>query len=99
MCDIYIYLQAKQICYISLQSKCDKIYRKLYYVLMKNAIKLDVPYRSQLDNEVNPTGACNVTSVAMCLLWGGVTLQCQEVQLEDELYGYMEKRNLNRHDD
>ncbi|WP_293282361.1 C39 family peptidase [Microcoleus sp. PH2017_36_ELK_O_B] len=38
---------------------------------MKNFVKLDVPYLSQLDNKRNPTGSCNVTSVAMCLLWGG----------------------------
>ncbi|MCC3445780.1 MAG: C39 family peptidase, partial [Microcoleus sp. PH2017_03_ELD_O_A] len=64
---------------------------------MKNSVKLDVPYLSQLDNKRNPTGSCNVTSVAMCLLWGGVRPQCQGIQLEDELYAYMEKRRLDRH--
>ncbi|MCC3447456.1 MAG: C39 family peptidase [Microcoleus sp. PH2017_39_LGB_O_B] len=64
---------------------------------MKNFVKLDVPYLSQLDNKRNPTGSCNVTSVAMCLLWGGVTPHQQGIQLEDELYGYMEKRRLDRH--
>lgn len=64
---------------------------------MSKDVKLDVPYLSQLDNNLNPTGACNVTSVAMCLLWGGVTPQSKEVQLEDELYRYMESRRLSRH--
>ncbi|MEG3842598.1 C39 family peptidase [Microcoleus sp. herbarium14] len=64
---------------------------------MSNTVKLDILYRSQRDNALNPTGACNVTSVAMCLLWGGVTPQNKKVQLEDELYRYMESRQLSRH--
>lgn len=64
---------------------------------MSNVVKLDVPYRSQIDNRHNPGGSCNVTSVAMCLLWGDVTSRDKKVQLEDELYDYMETNNLNRH--
>lgn len=64
---------------------------------MQNVVKLDVPYLSQLDNGSNPTGSCNVTSVAMCLLWGGATPRNKNVQLEDELYAYMESRGLSRH--
>lgn len=32
---------------------------------------LQVPYRSQRDNVENPTGSCNVTSIALCLLFLG----------------------------
>ncbi|MEG4323653.1 MULTISPECIES: C39 family peptidase [unclassified Microcoleus] len=64
---------------------------------MKNSVKLAVPYKSQLDNALNPGGACNVTSIAMCLEYLGVTPLRQNIQIEDELYAYMESRNLNRH--
>lgn len=80
-------------CNISLQYKCNLC----SISVMKNFVKLDVPYRSQLDNVFNPFGACNVTSVAMCLLWGGIASQDKKVQPEDKLYQYMESRNLNRH--
>ena len=65
---------------------------------MKNTVKLAVPYLSQLNNTENPTGSCNVTSVAMCLLWGGIAPQNKNTQLEDELYRYMENKGLSRHD-
>jgi uncharacterized protein YvpB len=60
------------------------------------AIKLNVPYKSQLDNEFNPTGACNVTSIAMCLAYFGIEPQ-ELPQLEDELYQYIERKGLSRH--
>jgi uncharacterized protein YvpB len=65
--------------------------------MLKAAVRLKVPYKSQRDNTLNPSGSCNVTSVAMCLAWAGVTPQSKNVQLEDELYQYMEARNLSRH--
>lgn len=56
----------------------------------------NVPFKSQLDNRFNPTGACNVTSIAMCLAGLGVKPK-NDRQLEDELYKYMESNGLNRH--
>lgn len=61
------------------------------------SIKLNVPYFSQLDNKENPYGACNVTSVAMCLAYFGVKSKNPKEQLEDELYHYMEDKGLSRH--
>jgi hypothetical protein len=62
-----------------------------------NAVKLPVPYKSQLDNVVNPKGACNVTCVAMCLSFFGVEAIAKNVQLEDELYERMVRKGLDRH--
>lgn len=61
---------------------------------------LNVPYLWQLDNEYNPRGACNVTSLAMCLkfLEKPRKLGYEKIkQFEDELYQYMENSNLSRH--
>jgi len=60
-------------------------------------INLDVPYRSQRDNEYNPSGSCNVSSVAMCLLYYGVKPANPNEQLEDELYRYCLDHGLDRH--
>jgi uncharacterized protein YvpB len=60
------------------------------------SIKLSVPYKSQLDNRLNPTGACNVTSIAMCLAYLGVKPEGVD-QLEDELFQYIENKGLSRH--
>jgi uncharacterized protein YvpB len=64
------------------------------------SIKLEVPYRSQMNNALNPTGACNVTSIAMCLLYFGIQPRQPDKfpQFEDELYDYTEQAGLNRHD-
>lgn len=58
---------------------------------------LQVPYRSQRDNVENPTGSCNVTSIAMCLLFLGMK-DPPGVQLEDDLYRTMDQRGWDRHD-
>lgn len=58
---------------------------------------LDVPYKSQLDNWFNPTGACNVTSLAMCLEYLGAKRKATSGQFEDELYEYAIARGYNRH--
>lgn len=57
---------------------------------------LAVPYLSQLDNELNPYGSCNVTCVAMCLYFLGLPRRT-ETQLEDELYRKMEQLGKDRH--
>lgn len=67
-------------------------------ISLPNQVSLNVPYLSQLDNENNPTGSCNVTSVAMCLGFYGHPLKNGNgVQLEDELYEYCENTGLSRH--
>lgn len=57
---------------------------------------LKVPYLSQLDNQYNPHGSCNVTSVAMCLYYLGMPRR-NGVQLEDELYRKLEQLGKSRH--
>jgi hypothetical protein len=59
--------------------------------------KLAVPYKSQRDNAKNPDGACNVTSMAMCLEFFGIARQRSSGQFEDELYQYALDHNLSRH--
>ncbi|GCL34113.1 peptidoglycan-binding domain 1 protein [Planktothrix agardhii CCAP 1459/11A] len=54
-------------------------------------INLEVPYHSQLNNEYQPYGTCNVTSVAMVLKFYKVDSRTQAdlnqgAQLEDQLY-------------
>ncbi len=57
---------------------------------------LNVPYKSQRDNVLNPTGACNVTSYAMVMTYFQIKGRTGAGQLEDELYQYMENNGLSR---
>lgn len=57
---------------------------------------LNVPYKSQLDNALNPTGACNVTCFAMVMAYLQIRGRTTVGQLEDELYRYMETHGLSR---
>lgn len=61
-------------------------------------VKLSIPYKSQRDNEENPDGSCNVTSLAMCLEYLGIKRRVKLGQFEDELYKYAIEKGLNRHD-
>ncbi len=54
------------------------------------------PYKPQLDNYYNPTGACNVTSMAMCLQFLGKPRRDNIGQFEDELYEYALNKGYNR---
>ena len=47
-------------------------------------------------NFYNPTGACNVTSMAMCLQFIGKPRRDNVGQFEDELYEYTLNKGLNR---
>lgn len=58
---------------------------------------LDIGYKSQIDNELNPTGSCNVTSSAMCLEYWGIKPPGPG-QFEDTLYQWMSDEGLSRHD-
>ena len=51
--------------------------------------KLDVPYFSQRDNQYNPSGTCNVTSLAMALTGLGIKRRTATGQFEDELYEFL----------
>jgi hypothetical protein len=55
-------------------------------------------YLSQRNNDFNPDGACNVTSIAMCLKYLGINRKTSVGQFEDELYDYCESKGLSRHD-
>ena len=55
------------------------------------------PYLSQRDNRRNPSGSCNVTSIAMCLKYLGIVGN-GEGQLEDQLYLRCEQMGFSRHD-
>lgn len=64
----------------------------------KTEVMLPIPYLSQLNNEQNPHGSCNVTCVAMCLAYfGHRPINSQGLQLEDELYRYCLENRLSRH--
>lgn len=72
---------------------------KLVYPNSKpKTVKLDVPYKSQLDNYYNPTGSCNVTCLAMCMEYVGIPRRDNIGQYEDELYEYALNNGLSRHD-
>jgi uncharacterized protein YvpB len=60
---------------------------------------IEVPYRNQRNNDLNPDGACNVTCMAMALLFRGVKPKDPDTypQFEDELYDRMEQEGLDRH--
>jgi uncharacterized protein YvpB len=71
-----------------------------------NSVRLNVPYKMQLDNKFEPYSICNVTSLAMCLeyyhaglvsTFSGLVRENKNVQLEDELYQYMSDEGLNKH--
>jgi len=61
-------------------------------------VRLQIPYKSQLDNYYNPTGACNVTSMAMCLQFLGARPRKNSGQFEDELYQYALAKGYSRWD-
>ncbi|MDP8934224.1 MAG: C39 family peptidase, partial [Cyanobacteriota bacterium] len=61
-------------------------------------VRLGIPYRSQVDNFNNPTGSCNVTSLAMCLEFLRVPRRQKTGQYEDELYEYAIAKGYSRWD-
>lgn len=76
-----------------------KIFRdtQVYPRTLPASIKLNIPYKSQRDNVLNPDGACNVTSIAMCLRYLGAARKETTGQFEDELYNYATRRGYSRH--
>jgi uncharacterized protein YvpB len=59
-------------------------------------VRLGIPYRSRMDNLYNPTGTCNVTSIAMCLDFLRVPRRQKTGQYEDELYQYAIDKGYSR---
>ena len=56
------------------------------------------PYFCQLDNEDNPYGSCNVTSIAMCLFFLGIRGDGSRPRLADQMYSRCEVNGFDRHD-
>lgn len=65
---------------------------------MNEILLHNFPYKSQLNNELNPFGSCNVTSLAMCLKWLGIVGDGSYEQLEDQLYQRCLDNGWSRHD-
>jgi uncharacterized protein YvpB len=58
---------------------------------------LNTPFFPQTDNIFNPNGACNVTSIAMCLSFLGIVGDGSSPQLEDQLYQLCLSKSWSRH--
>jgi hypothetical protein len=65
--------------------------------LPKAYIIPDFPFASQRDNFYNPSGACNVTCIGMCLKHKGIRGDGSYPQLEDQLYARSTHRGYSRH--
>jgi hypothetical protein len=61
-------------------------------------VNLEVNWKSQRDNARNPSGSCNVTSIAMALAHFGYNPERGDRQLEDYLYDVCDARGLSRHE-
>lgn len=59
--------------------------------------RLKIPYKSQLDNQENPHGSCNVTCLVMCMEFLKAKRRKTAGQFEDELYNYALDNGLSRH--
>lgn len=66
-------------------------------IVVPAEVKLKVPYKSQLDNDQDPYGTCNVTSIAMTMAYFGVKPKNPNQQLEDEFHDWIDKKGLDRH--
>lgn len=65
---------------------------------VSSEVRLDIPYKSQLDNLEHPTGTCNVTCLAMCMEFVKPAIKPADgTQLEDKLYRYTINNRLSRH--
>ena len=64
---------------------------------LEDKVRLNIPYKSQTDNEFNPGGSCNVTSIAMCLEFFKAQRRTSVGQFEDEIYDYAINMGYSRH--
>lgn len=60
-------------------------------------IDLDIRYESQWNVPENPTGSCNVTSLAMCLSAFGIVGDGSCPTLAEQLYLECDRHGLDRH--
>ena len=65
--------------------------------LKPDNIRIKVPYKPKLDNWYNPTGLCNITSIASCLEFLEANRRSNYGEFEDELYEYALSRGYSRH--
>lgn len=59
-------------------------------------VNIDIPHLSQRDNQNVPGGTCNITCVAMCLMYYGI-MPLSNQQLEDELFKVVARNGWDRH--
>lgn len=65
--------------------------------LKPDTTRIKVPYKSQLDDWYNPTGLCNITSIASCLEFLYACRRSNYGEFEDELYEYALTQGYSRH--
>ena len=63
---------------------------------MKHEFK--IPYLCQYDNALYPGGSCNMTSLAMCLMYYGVKVTGRFNRVSDNLLDYCDQHGLDRHE-
>ena len=73
---------------------------KIDELSINKLIKLDDPFKSQLDNYYHPTGTCNMTSLAMVIAFHKPEYYNVNpmTQLEDKLYEYAQNNGLSIYD-
>ena len=60
-------------------------------------LRIKVPYKPKLDDLYNPTGLCNITSIASCLEFLEAHRRSNYGEFEDELYEYALSQGYSRH--
>ncbi|NEP78667.1 MAG: peptidoglycan-binding protein [Okeania sp. SIO3B3] len=65
--------------------------------LKPDTVRIKVPYKSKLDDWYNPTGLCNITSIASCLEFLQANRRSNYGQFEEELYEYALNLGYSRH--
>ena len=60
-------------------------------------IRIKVPYKRKGDDRYNPTGICNITSIASCLEFLEANRKSNYGKFEDELYEYALSQGYSRH--
>lgn len=70
----------------------------VYPKLKPENLRIKVPYKPKLDDLYNPTGLCNITSIAACLEFLEVHRRSNYGEFEDELYEYALSQGYSRHD-
>lgn len=64
-------------------------------MMINQTVKLSVPYHTQHNNFFYPHRTCNVTCIAMVLDFYGIKGNGVFKQLEDEIFAWMQRNNLD----